>query len=645
MTRIARLRGAGGNGEDGVILVLFSVAMVVLIGIAAIAVDGSFGFVQNRRAQNATDFAAFAASQQLNTSTYCSGTATPSTQDIAAIVQELINRNDAGVSNNWSAQFLGNNGQPILDGNGQPVSFSPGRTSGTPPPGACGVSITAKPVWAPFFAGIFGVHQLKGYASGSVANTPSGNPIGIVALNKVGPHEILGGGTGTFVISGNIFLNTDVSHQPWTSSVSGWQWDDAVDAKADSNLYVYGTIATNNGTYGGEPLWPLDHCFQPTIVGDLQPGETSPSNVAYSGGNPATSPPTYVGKCSEGSVTVDYNAIAPNFAQIDDPLSGSGAPANPLSAATNIACPGMATQYYGPGTVSASASNVTLEPGVYTSPVEITGNATFADCSGYSGEAAYPGIYRFEAGLWINPKSSNDTVRGSNVVIATQAPYPLGGNTFNGTATPGNGAPCLPAGTKASSVNGGQSEVTSNACGATSPQAYGVVAYGDSSIAVDPSMSGTGTNFSLMIGGSGTVDLTGPTTGAYAGTNGTPGLVLYQDPNTQANYGFDAEAGDSASVDITGVVYNASLTNYGSTAPLDYWDGSGGGVPFYAGGTLQTGYGTGWSGPAAPAQSTGSVTLDGTAIVEDFNTDGATTITILGQPYTLPGGAKLSLIG
>ena len=46
-----------------------------------------------------------------------------------------------------------------------------------------------------------------------------------------------------------------------------------------------------------------------------------------------------------------------------------------------------------------------------------------------------------------------------------------------------------------------------------------------------------------------------------------------------------------------------------------------------------------------PAESNGSVTLNGTAIVDDFNTDGATTITILGQPYTLPGGSSLSLIG
>jgi hypothetical protein len=138
------------------------------------------------------------------------------------------------------------------------------------------------------------------------------------------------------------------------------------------------------------------------------------------------------------------------------------------------------------------------------------------------------------------------------------------------------------------------------------------------------------------------VNLTGPTFGGYGG-GGNPGLVLYQDAGTEANYGFNAESGDAATIHMTGVVYDASLFNYGGSAPLDYWDGTGGGVPFYAGGTLQTGYGAGWS--SGPAASAGSVTITGTSIVDDFNTDGATTITIFGQPYTLQGSGNLALIG
>ncbi|MGH9018650.1 MAG: hypothetical protein ACRDY1_12950, partial [Acidimicrobiales bacterium] len=83
-----------------------------------------------------------------------------------------------------------------------------------------------------------------------------------------------------------------------------------------------------------------------------------------------------------------------------------------------------------------------------------------------------------------------------------------------------------------------------------------------------------------------------------------------------------------------GVVYDASLTDYGADAPLDYWDGTGGGIPFYAGGTLQAGYGTGWSD--GPAESGGSVTLAGTAVADDFDTAGTTDMAIIQSPYSLP---------
>jgi hypothetical protein len=171
-------------------------------------------------------------------------------------------------------------------------------------------------------------------------------------------------------------------------------------------------------------------------------------------------------------------------------------------------------------------------------------------------------------------------------------------------------------------------------CAGTSPAEYGTVAYDDSSFSPDPSETGTGTNFSALVGGAGTVSLTGPTTGAYGGS-GSDGIVFYQDPDTPANYGFDAGTGDSAAITVNGVVYNASLPNYGNGGPLDYWDGIGGGVPFYQGGTLQTGFGTGWSD--GPAVSGGSVTLNGTAVVDDVNTDGTTDMRIVGGTYSPPG--------
>ena len=643
------IRRARANDESGVVLIIFALAMVILLGMIAIALDGGYGFVQNRRAQNAADFAAFAAAQQLNSSSYCNGTTFPTTHQIAMVVQKLVDDNGSGIGTAWKAHFLNSAGKSI-------GTFTANTGPGNPPPGACGVSVNASPQWKPFFAGIFGIHQLNGFASGSVGNVAKGPPIGILALNKVGPHEILGGGTGTFVVDGTIFVNSDVSQQPWTSSSAGLQWDDAIDAKTSSNLYVYGPVDTVAGMYNGEALWPLDHCFQ----GAGPQGGTSPGTL-FAAGDP-TGPgavlPFVKLSCAEssGSVTFDYNSMTNTSAQITDPLGAPGAPAPPTAATT--ACPGMGVMTNPSSQVVGGVTQ--LLPGDYTYPVDLTGSVNFQDCSGFGGgEGAYPGIYRFEQGLWINP-GPGATVTGSNVVLDTVLPYPVAGNVPGSGAGAafvpsgaGNGAPCLPSSTMTSKASGNgtpQSETpqpptAANACGGTSPTTYGVTAFGDKCICVDSSMTGTGNNFSLIIGGAAgdTVNLSGPTTGPYAGVDSSPGIVLYQDPGTQANFGFDAEAGDAAAITLTGVAYNVSLTNYGTNSPADYWDGVGGGIPFYAGGTLQTGYGAGWSN--GPAQSSGSVTLNGTAIVDDFNTDGNTNITILGQPYEVPGSGSLSFIG
>ncbi len=484
--------------------------------------------------------------------------------------------------------------------------------------------------------------------------TPKAPPLAILALNKVSPHEILGGGTGRFVVAGDIVLNTDVSHQQWTGSAVDpatqvpWAWDDAIDAKTGSNLYVYGTIHSSNATDNGQSLWPLDTCFQPNIVGEGNPANPIP---AYQPGDPAAQLPAVQMTCLEhgGSVNIDYDNIDPTYFQFNDPLSFPGAPPDPFSASTDIACPGSTLATDPPMTVDANGVTQ-LTPGEYTTPVEITDSANFQDCPGGG-----TGVYRFDQGLWINPQTAGQAVTGSNVLIATENPYPVAGNVPGSIVNnafvaggPGNGAPCLPSSTMTSGPSGNGTpmpETSADVCGGTSPATYGVVGYGDSTFTPDPTESGTGTNFSVIIGGAAgtSVTLTGPTSGPYGNADEGPGVVLYQDPNTQANDGLDAESGDGADITINGVVYNASLSDYGANAPLDYWDGSGGGIPFFAGGTLQAGFGAGWS--PGPAQSTGSVTLNGTTIVDDYTTDGATAMTVIGQPYLFPVPSAGALAG
>jgi hypothetical protein len=607
-------------------MILFALAMIFLLGMVAIALDGSFGFVQNRRAQNATDFAAFAGAQELNGSSLCTGSgAAPSTTRMANIVQDVITSNSSTVGSAWIGQFLDNAGSKITGTGG---TFTSSSNSGYPPPGACGLSVntTSAFVWPSYLAGVIGQPQLQGFASAAVGTGTTGNSVGIASLNKVGPHTILGGGSGKFVVSGDIFLNTNVQAQPWTASKNGWQYDDAIDAKVGSQLTIYGTVHSSNGTYNGQGLWPLDWCF-----GQNGPILNAAGTEPYGPGKPPAYPANKPA-CSVGAVDLSYNHIDPTLVAVDDPLKAAGAPPNQFG--TTINCPGLA-MLTDPAIPGAGG---TMKPGEYTTAVHITTKMTFGDCSALGG-GAYPGIYRFDKGLWIDPQSAV-TVDGSNVVLTTKLGYPVAGNVPGGgspfAATgAGNGAPCLPNPT--TGQLGAESDYSAaSICSGTSPTKYGAT--------LASGVYGKGDNFSIMIGGvpGSTVNLTGPTTGLYAGLGNTPGVVLYQDPGTQANYGFNANSADGAAISITGVVYDASLPNYGSGVAAYYWD-PGNGIPAFAGGTLQTGFGAGWS--VGPAVSTGSVTITGTTVVDAFNTDGATTITIIGKPYRIPGGGALSLIG
>ncbi len=167
MTSIGRKRE---DSESGVVLIIFALAMVILLGMIAIALDGGYGFVQNRRAQNAADFAAFAAAQQLNSSTYCNGTTSPDHPADRHDRPEARRRQRVGHRDGMEGPV------PELGGESR-SGLSPSNTGPTnPPPGACGVNVNATPKWTPFFAGIFGIHQLNGFASGSVGNVAKGPP-------------------------------------------------------------------------------------------------------------------------------------------------------------------------------------------------------------------------------------------------------------------------------------------------------------------------------------------------------------------------------------------------------------------------------------------------------------------------------------
>jgi hypothetical protein len=648
--------------ERGQVVVLFALAAIVVLGMAAVAVDGGFGLVQLRRAQNAADFAAVAGTNAIKGVCQGGGSA-PSNAAVFSTMQSVIDQNSSAVAAGWTGTYLDKAGATIPNpaNYGLPWTVS---NSGTtyPPSTACGVAVRVSPSWSPFLARIMGVSSLSTTASArSILNPGTGQSVAIVALDQVEPHAVLGGGTGTFSVYGTIFANSTVPWSPWNQTHNGVSYDDVVDAKDTSNLILHGIMETVG------PNWPLDWCFG-TNGGAPPPYNSTPP------GYPPTPDPYNTATCSaSSSVVLKYDLIVNNQTQLTDPLlpgaGGSGVD-DPFATPTQGLCPqdGNAAPArtvpasVQPPNVGTSGTTVLL-PGDYANPVVITsGNVQFADCSGaydLNPSGQYPGVFRFEKGLAILTQAGT-TVQGNNVMIATGSPVPIpgnvpgswSGNAFTATGT-GNGAPCYPSGVTNSN---GQAETDSRSvtCGGTTSSApapfgtmfangpyKGVVAYSQASSSADTSQYGTGTNYAAILGGAGTITLTGPTSGEYRD------IVLFQERSIPGNTGLDAQPGDTATVTLNGLVYNASFPCYGwpvvggacttsiggRSNPYDFWDV---GVPFHPGGVLQAGVGT---GSGYPRTSHGTVTVNGPSVVDDFNTDGGTAIVIDGtkNTYNLPG--------
>jgi hypothetical protein len=656
--KIAVGGSSNGDRQRGQVVVLFALALIVILGMVSIAIDGGFGLVQARRAQNGADFASVAGARML--ASMCQGGVSPTNLSINQEIQDVIDQNAPGVGTNWTGNYLDAGGAMIPKGGGGNYTTADG---GSAPGTACGVEVTLRPNWQPYFAQVIGQSTQKTQANARSIYSPNvGTGAAIVALDEVSPHQVLGGGKGSFNVYGTLAANSTVPYDPWGSNHNGKRYVDVVDAKGDSNLILHGDmqIVGNN--------WPLDWCFGVNSVG-------GDSGTLYNG-TPPNNPICYGGSGS-ANVNLQYNHIInPNSSPLADPLgvgSGGSGLADPFDKASGAGfTQGLCLGQSQPPSISALPAEVggitTLQPGDYTFPVILpdtahpSGNVRLADCSGAfqldpNTIAVYPGAFRFEQGVYFSPPVGA-SVKGNNVMVGTGAPVPVAGNVPGSTSNngngngngnnvfvasgTGNGAPCFPSGV---TTTAGAAETDgSHKCGGTSN--YGVITRNQSSFQIDNNTYGTGGNFSLMLGGAGTIKLSAPTTGPFKD------IALFQNRKVPGNFGFNAVAGDSAAITIdsfngSAVVYNVSLpcrgypmvsgsctnsSNKPASNPFDYWDD---GITFHNGGTLQAGIGAG----NHPNPSSGSVTINGPCIVEDFNTDGNTTITIDGSKnqYALPG--------
>ena len=277
--RMTRLRPwHDEDNESGVVLIIFAIAMVVLLGMIAIAIDGSYGFVQNRRAQNAADFAAFAAAQQLDSSTYCSGTSAPTTQTDRRHHPEARQRQRGRNRNRLDGAV------PEL-GRGNSIG---NFTSSTRPRHPASRRVRCErqrhsPAGRRSSPGSSASTNCQGFASGKVGQRRTRvSPSGSWPSTRWGRTRSSVAAPGRSSCRATIFVNTDVTNQPWTSLVRRPRMGRRHRRQDQQQPVRLRPFVTVDGTYNGESLWPLDHCFQParqrygTHGGPTAPGGALP---------------------------------------------------------------------------------------------------------------------------------------------------------------------------------------------------------------------------------------------------------------------------------------------------------------------------------------------------------------------------------
>ncbi|GEM_PF-3036819 len=562
------------DDERGQTMILMALLMSVITLLAAFVVDGGFGLVQMRQAQNAADTASVAAANLMPCSTSANSGVTG--DQVQKTIQALVDQNVSGSTTSWTAQYLDVSGNAI---SGQTFSNS---TSLAPPSNACGVSVQVKGSWTPFLAQTAGYHSLSAQAgAGAVGNGGTAYNLAIASLLPYARHTIYAGSLGQFQINGSIYDSSVAQCSDRTNACTNYPtcstgtpvsnilcYGDSADVFEQSTETVTGTI------YSVAPV-AIDPCFyQAPTSGNAKPMTSSQYPLYYFTYGCGT-------QFSQAQNPMNYGGMQGNVTGITDPLANLPDPSNNSNA--GAICPGQ--------TSAATHSNIlvssgTMTPGVYTNTVVITGSVTLAPCQS-NGVTTAPGIYIFQKGVEICP-ASGKTVTGSDVMLYNEA---------------------APASTA--------SNATANGTGycASAEGANGTVTDG------------------IEVGGAktATVSLTAPTNGPY------DGIALYQRRSTNLNIGMDdgwthtstGYTANGANVTVNGVVYDNSFSSEPSGEVFSAIGSSyGGPYSTLCGGATATALdGDPVPCPGIPSglsftDTTGAININGAVIVGAFCTTG-----------------------
>jgi Flp pilus assembly protein TadG len=591
--------------DKGQVMILTAILLSVFMLGSAFVIDGGYGLFQSRQAQNASDFASLAASSL----TPCNSGTNISATQMQKTVQDVINDNDSAVGTNWTAKYLDGNGNAISN-----ATFS-GATTYTPPTSACGVAVNATGSWNTTLAKFAGVNSASSSQNaGAIGGGSVGANLAIASLLPYARHTIYAGAIGQFSVVGSMFDNSvaqcnnrDDSCKNYSQCSTGTPTSNIVCYGDSADVFQSATESISGTLYSVAPV-PTDPCFYPSPASGNDPVMNSRTYSSYYSTYGCGS------EFSQATNAMAYGGIDGNTSAVGDPLASLPDPSANSGAATECNGASSPTTY-----TTTTVTSGSLNPGVYSNTVTITGSVTLNPCMS-NGSTTSPGLYVFKKGVEICPKA-NATVTGNDVMLFAINP-PSSTFSDNGTSTTGY---CAPASGASNTVPDG-----------------------------------------ITVGGlaKSTVTLTGPDSGVYKG------IALYQSRSVDANIGLDdgwtttsgngdcsgwwctgsgchyncnrnTYTPDDANITINGVVYDNSFTNEPSNEVFSSIGGTYGG-PY---GALCTGTtATDLSNdptpcPGVPSTSTlgdtsGTVAINGAVIVDAFGTMGGTTSAPLGLTIT-----------
>lgn len=184
----------GRRTERGQVLVIVAIAMVTLVAMVGIVVDGGYAWGKQRESQNAADAAAKAGAVKLAENLAGKSPANDDARVLAAVTV-TVTSNQVDLSGAYYTDFDGNlltNGGGLAAGTGDAAAVGGGLI----PPGAAGVRAMTDQTFDTFLARVIGINQLTASAGATArAGYPTGTceaAAGCIVLPVTVPVTVLG---------------------------------------------------------------------------------------------------------------------------------------------------------------------------------------------------------------------------------------------------------------------------------------------------------------------------------------------------------------------------------------------------------------------------------------------------------------------